>query len=121
MSSPKITIIDVNNKFYTYQKDLVLLEKIDAIREAINNVVLLNESDIPLNNTSGNIDYSSLKYMNHFEASELITRLETAILKIDYIKSVDIKFYYKLDNKKIELSVVLDGINEDVTFNLDLV
>ena len=120
MSKPKIVILDINKKFYTYKRDLVILEKIDAIKEAIENVVSLNNSDIPLNSVAGDIDYSSLKYLNHYEASQIIKRLENALLQIDYIETVDIKFYYKLSNKKIEIKATLENVNEDVTFNLEL-
>lgn len=115
-----IKIIDLNKKFYSYQKDLVLLEKIDAIREAIKNTIAISESDIPMNNISANIDYFQLQYLTHYNASQLVSSVELALKKIDFVKSAIIKFHYLTPEKKLEVKVTLENVNEDVVYNLDL-
>ena len=115
-----ITIVDLNKKFYTYRKDLVVLEKVDAIREAIKNTLKLSESDIPFNDVAANIDYSQLKLLTHFNATQIMNNIESALLKIDYVKSANIKFFYKTPEKNIKISVVLEDLNEGVIFDLDL-
>ena len=115
-----IIIVDLNKKFYSYRKDLVVLEKIDAVREAIKNCLLISESDIPMNSVTANIDYSQLQYLTHYEASLLVSRIDKNLKKIDFVKSNNIKFHYKTKEKKLEIKVILEGINEDIIYNTNL-
>lgn len=114
------SIIDLNKKFYKSGMDLAVLQKIDAIREAIKNKLTLNENDIPLEEDVCNIEYQQLKYLDHFNATKLIERVKFALETIDYVKTVKVVFNYESAEKKMQISFDLEDVNEDVIFNIDL-
>ncbi len=116
-----ISIIDLNKKFYSYRKDLILLEKTDAVKEAIKNCIKLSNLDIPFNDVAANIDNYQLQYLTHYNATQLVKEIERNLLKIDFVEKVIINFHYKTKEKKIELKVKLKEVNQDVIYNLNLV
>jgi len=114
-------IVDFNKKFYTHNKDIVMLNRINAIREAINNTLLLNELDIPMSNAGCNIESYQLKSLNHPEANEMVTEIEEQIKLIEYVNDVEIKFYYKSTTKKMKILVMVDDLDEELELNISLI
>jgi len=113
-------LFDFNKKFYTQNNDIILLEKQQAIQEAIKNTLGLNEFDIPMSDEGANINYFQLKTVNHPEARLITKKIEEEILKIEYVESVDIEFFFKDTNKRINLKVQIRDTDELLDLSLNL-
>jgi len=115
-------LFDLSKKFYTDNKDIILLERQNAIKEAVTNILSLNELDIPMStNIGANINYSQLKSINHSTASRMVDRIDKAIMNIDYVDSVDIKFFYESYTQNMIIKVKTKDLNEKIDIDINLV
>lgn len=114
-------IFDLNKKFYIKNKDIVILERQNAIKEAINNVLGLNELDIPMSKDIGaNINYAQLKSISHSTASDMVKKIDIAINGIEYVSDVDIKFYYETSTQNMTIKVKTKDLTENIDIDINL-
>lgn len=113
-------LIDLNKRFYIQNKDIILLDNINAIRETVKNILLLNEYDIPMSDLGANINVYQLKTVNHPSGVDMVNRIDESIRNIDYVEDVDITFFYEGSNKEMTIKVKVRDLDESIDMSLNL-
>jgi len=114
-------LFDINKKFYVKNKDIIILERKNAIKEAIKNVLGINTYDVPMCDDIGaNINYSQLKSISHSNAYDIVQKIDTAIKNIEYVDTVDVTFFYETSKQNIIIKVVTKDLTESIDMNINL-